>query len=68
MSIIVSEEHVAFIIRVEKLARRQPDSACYLLHAGSLLGLFFDPEDGGGVFFRNVGSFSTDYSALYPRR
>jgi hypothetical protein len=22
------------------------DSACYLLHAGFFLGLFFDPEDG----------------------
>jgi hypothetical protein len=23
-------------------------------HAGFLLGLFFDPEDGGDMFFRNV--------------
>jgi hypothetical protein len=29
-------------------------SACYLLHAGSLLCLSFDPEDGD-TFFRNVG-------------
>jgi hypothetical protein len=25
-------------------------SACYLLHAGFLLGLFFNPEDGGDMF------------------
>jgi hypothetical protein len=24
-------------------------------HAGFLLGLFFDPEDGGDIFLRNVG-------------
>jgi hypothetical protein len=24
-------------------------------HAGFLLGLFFDPEDGGDIFIRNVG-------------
>jgi hypothetical protein len=29
-------------------------SACNLLHAGFLLGLFFDPEDRGDMFFRNV--------------
>jgi hypothetical protein len=26
-----------------------------LLHAGFLLGLFFDPEDRGDVILRNVG-------------
>jgi hypothetical protein len=25
-------------------------TACYLLHAGSLLGIFFDPEDGDNIF------------------
>jgi hypothetical protein len=29
--------------------------ACYLLHAGFLLGLFFDPEDGRDMFLQNVG-------------
>jgi hypothetical protein len=24
-------------------------------HAGFLIGLFFDPEDGGDMFLRNVG-------------
>jgi hypothetical protein len=36
--------------------------ARYLLQAGFLLGSFFDPEDGGDICFRNVGS--TDYTAL----
>jgi hypothetical protein len=29
-------------------------SACYLLQAGFLLGLFFDPENGGDMFLLNV--------------
>jgi hypothetical protein len=28
--------------------------ACYLLHAGFLLGLFFVPEDVGDMFLQNV--------------
>jgi hypothetical protein len=27
---------------------------CCLLHAGILLDVFFDPEDGGDVFFPDV--------------
>jgi hypothetical protein len=27
----------------------------YLFHAGFLLGLFFNPEDGDEIFFQNVG-------------
>jgi hypothetical protein len=29
-------------------------SACYLLHAGFLLGLFVNLEDAGGMFHRNA--------------
>jgi hypothetical protein len=32
-----------------------------------LRGLLFDPEDGGGIFFRNV-SFSPNYTALQLRK
>jgi hypothetical protein len=28
--------------------------------------LFFDPEDGGDIIFRNVGSFSTNYRSSIP--
>jgi hypothetical protein len=37
-------------------------------HAGFLLTLFFDPEDGGDMFLINVGWLSTDYTALYRRK
>jgi hypothetical protein len=33
-----------------------------------LLGLFFDPEDGGDMFLQNVYQLSTNYTALYPGR
>jgi hypothetical protein len=39
-----------------------------LFHVGFLLGLFFDPEDGGDTILRNVCSFSNDYTELNPRR
>jgi hypothetical protein len=37
-------------------------------HAGFLLALFFDHEDGGDMFLRKVRWLSTDYMALYSRR
>jgi hypothetical protein len=33
-----------------------------------LLGLFFDPEDGGDMLLQNVGSLPKGYTVLYPRR
>jgi hypothetical protein len=42
--------------------------ACCLLNAGFLLGSLFNPEDKAAMFLRNVGSLSTGYTALYPRR
>jgi hypothetical protein len=29
-------------------------------------GLLSDPEDGGGMFFRNVSKFVSDYTASQP--
>jgi hypothetical protein len=46
-----SKEHVASIFRVEETGMNEvARSAFYLLHDGFLLGLFFDPEDGGDMF------------------
>jgi hypothetical protein len=36
-------------------AVRKWNSDFQLLHAGFLLGLFFDTEDGGAMFLRSVG-------------
>jgi hypothetical protein len=43
------------------------DFAC-LLRAGFLLGLLFNPENGGDIFLRNITFFRADYMAVYPRR
>jgi hypothetical protein len=38
------------------MQQAEPDgSACYLLHAGFLVGLFFNPEDGGDMFLQYIG-------------
>jgi hypothetical protein len=33
-----------------------------------LLGLFFDLEDGGDMFVRNVGWLSTDFPSVIPQK
>jgi hypothetical protein len=47
--------------------RRNHHEAGNKLHAGILLGLIFDPEDGGYMFLRNVGWLSTGKTVLYLR-
>jgi hypothetical protein len=34
-------------------------------HAGFLINLFFDPEDGGDIFLHNISWLSMDYMVLY---
>jgi hypothetical protein len=41
-------------------------SSCCLLHVGFSFRLPLDPEDGDGMFLRNVGWLSPDYTELYP--
>jgi hypothetical protein len=40
---------------MKQAASTASEYLCYLFHAGFLLGLFFDSEDGGDMFLRNVG-------------
>jgi hypothetical protein len=51
-------------------SKKQADrgSACHLLHAGCLLGLLCDPEDGGSMFLPNVSKLLTDYTASHLTR
>jgi hypothetical protein len=46
-------------------ARNKHGSACRLLHASFLLGLFFDFEDGGDMLLRNAGR-SPSQTVLQP--
>jgi hypothetical protein len=41
---------------------------CLLLACSLLRWLFYNPEDGGDKFLRNVGYHSTHYTASHPRR
>jgi hypothetical protein len=55
-------------LKIEQRFEGTHPSSCYLLHAGFLIRLFFDPENVGDMFLRNVGSPPTEYTALHPRR
>jgi hypothetical protein len=37
--------------------RHEAGSACYLLQASFLPGLFFDPEDGSKMFLKTLADF-----------
>jgi hypothetical protein len=49
----LSEEHFAAIFRDVEYATQETSCACYLLHLGFLLDLFYYPEGGGDVFLGN---------------
>jgi hypothetical protein len=65
----VSKEHTASLFRVADWVKEVPSKKprCLLL-ASRLLGLLFDPDDGGDMFLRNVCKFLTDYTSSHPRR
>jgi hypothetical protein len=53
----------------KKPIKEPPNSfASYLGHAGFLLDLFFDFDDGDKIFLRNVRCPSADHTAFHPRR
>jgi hypothetical protein len=58
-NILLFHEHIGFEVFTAVIMKSSVfwgnGSACHLLHAGFLLDLFFDPEDGGEMFFRNFG-------------
>jgi hypothetical protein len=54
-------------VELQEPASKQVASS-HLLTCWFLLNYFFDHEDGGDIFLRNVGCNSTDYTASYPRR
>jgi hypothetical protein len=52
----VPENYAASTFRVaEETKKPALCSPCYLAHAGFLLGLLFEPEDGNYIFLRNIG-------------
>jgi hypothetical protein len=44
------------------------EPACHQLSSRFLLGLFIDPKNGGDMLLWNVNWFSTDFTALCPKR
>jgi hypothetical protein len=59
------------IRQTEKICKHETSVKASCQHSfqgGFFLCLFFNLEDGGNMFLRNVGWLSMDNTALYPRR
>jgi hypothetical protein len=48
------------------VASRAVLTTCF--HAGIVFGLFYEPEDGGDTFLRNVGSFNGEDSVISQKK
>jgi hypothetical protein len=64
------EEHTGFILLIKEQTKQETIRSGWKtklnspsVSIGFLLGLLFGPEDGGDMFFRNVG-LSSNYTAL----
>jgi hypothetical protein len=67
---VVTEEYSLMKVQRDITAsifKSQSGLACQLLFACYLLGLLFDPEDGGSVFLQNVSELIPDYTVSHPR-
>jgi hypothetical protein len=56
--------NIAFFFRAESNPSKKPSEAGSMLN---LLGLLFDPEHRGDMFFQNIG-LSPSYTVIQPRK
>jgi hypothetical protein len=49
-----SSPNIIIMIKLRRMKVESNVAPATCLHAGFLFGLFFDPEDGGDMFLRNI--------------
>jgi hypothetical protein len=54
--------------RIRRTRHRLVALFAICFQAGIFVCLFFDPENGGNMFLRNVVSLNANYISLYPKR